>query len=809
VSRISPIALVLAGAALALAAPSAAHDYAGTALNIIPSGQYGSVPVPAGADRQAKMYDGLTPLFNNVTIGDLTKYFKSEALGVNGPAPTSVEPTPRAGLKIVRDSFHVPHITGKTRDDATWGAGWVVAEDRALLLQFARGPAYTATVDPPGIDAFGLVKQVRAFTPSAQTKAFVGRETKLLLHSGPKGKRLLHDIDVFLQGINAQLTAQGSSQAPWTRTDIYAVNALLAQFLGQGGGDEARRSEFLNGLQTHLGAHRGLAVFNDLRERKDPETPYSLDGTFPYGQVPTHRTGNVVLDNGSLSPVAEAAARSMSQQMASNILMVAGRRSTNGHPLFVGGPQIGYFYPGLTLEMDVHAPGESWRGATSVPFPGYMLIGRGEDFANTLTSAHADIIDQFAERLCGDDTHYRYKGKCRKMGTFDAGKLGALGSDPAREVVFKTTVHGPVVGYATSHGRRVAISSKRSSRGREVLFQFAFQDLSLGKVHDPKSFFHAFAHVPLTFNAFYADSKHIAEYTAGRLPIRAKGVDPGLPTEGTGGHEWRGFLAPNAHPHGVDPKAGMLVNWNNLPARGFQTSDDRFAHGSVERDLLLLRGIAKRKKHDLASVTGAMNAAATQDVRSVEFTPILAAMLKTGAPNARDARMLKLLELWRQHGGSLLDRNLDGKVDDPGAAIMDEAWTGLANAVMTPVLGHGLVDQLATLFKRYDHPLDEQFDGWTGYMSKDLRSLLHMPVKGPYSQHYCGAGSPGKCRSALWAALDAAGNTLRAAQGPNPDAWRADATVEQRKFAPINLLTMRYTNRPSGIQQVITFTGHR
>ena len=29
----------------------------------------------------------------------------------------------------------------------------------------------------------------------------------------------------------------------------------------------------------------------------------------------------------------------------------------------------------------------------SAPFPGYMLIGRGEDFATTLTSASADVID--------------------------------------------------------------------------------------------------------------------------------------------------------------------------------------------------------------------------------------------------------------------------------------------------------------------------------------------------------------------------------------------------------------------------------
>ena len=78
----------------------------------------------------------------------------------------------------------------------------------------------------------------------------------------------------------------------------------------------------------------------------------------------------------------------------------------------VGGPQIGYFYPGLTYEIDMHAGDLQWRGATSAPFPGYLLIGRGEDFANTLTSACGDIIDQYVETLCdGSDTMYLLQGR--------------------------------------------------------------------------------------------------------------------------------------------------------------------------------------------------------------------------------------------------------------------------------------------------------------------------------------------------------------------------------------------------------------
>src|SRR4051795_8878599 len=100
-------------ATLVLAAPASARDYAPTALNIIPSGQPGGLPVPPGADTQAKMYDALTPLFDQVTPADLTATFKSERFGAADSCPCRSESVPRKGLRIVRDRFDVPHITGR------------------------------------------------------------------------------------------------------------------------------------------------------------------------------------------------------------------------------------------------------------------------------------------------------------------------------------------------------------------------------------------------------------------------------------------------------------------------------------------------------------------------------------------------------------------------------------------------------------------------------------------------------------------------------------------------------------------------
>jgi hypothetical protein len=125
------------------------------------------------------------------------------------------------------------------------------------------------------------------------------------------------------------------------------------------------------------------------------------------------------------------------------------------------------------------------------------------------------------------------------------------------------------------------------------------------------------------------------------------------------------------------------------------------------------------------------------------------------------------------------------------------------------VLGPALTSQFASLVTPWEAPPGGQATGWYGYMSKDLRTILGEKVKGPYAVRYCGAGSLKRCRRLLWGAITAAGRQLAAKQGPNPAKWRASATAERISFVPGLLpFTMRYTNRPSGIQQVVSFGGH-
>jgi len=812
------LAVVMLAASLALLGGGAAttavrgNDYAAVALNILPPGQSGSLGFGRNSSDQLPLFDGLTPLGANVEARDLTRFFKPARFGLGSEKAVRTD-RPKEGVRIVRDRWGVPHVYGSTRGNVHFGAGWATAQDRGLLLQLLRWAGRIAALDIPGVNPFAVALSGRRFYPSAQTEAVLKAQERLVSRQGPQARQLLKDVDGFVAGINAYYRSVGLGSERWQRVDVIAVVALMGAYLGLGGGDETRRSQFLSALERQLGTARARSVWADLREKNNPETPVSIARRFSYATAPAIGAGSVILDDGSFSPSGAVSAQSAISAWptkASNALLVSAKRSTNRHPLFVAGPQVGHAYPQLLMELDLHGGGIDARGAS---FPGlsfYVLLGRGSDYAWSATSSNSDVVDHFVEELCGDDLHYRYRGSCREMETVDAGSLQQGQGQPDRRLVYRTTVHGPVLGYATTAGRRVAISSMRSTRGRELLSALMFQDLNTGAVRSAKTFLRAAAKLEFTFNVLYADDRDIAMFSTGRLPVRAPTADGSLPTLGTGDHDWRGILPARAHPQVVNPPSGAILQWNNKPAAGFPASDDNWSFGSVHRVDLLNPGIAARRKHSLATVVGVMNKAATQDLRAVRVLPSIAAVLRTGAaPSQRADRMLALLEEWRAQGSSRLDRELDGLVDHPGAAIMDGAWRGLSDAVMVPVLGP-LTTRLGALQTWSDNASSDGSSygsGWYGWVEKDLRTLLGRPVRGPYSTRYCGGGDLAACRASLWAALDAAGAELAATQGPTPDAWRASAARERINYSPLPA-TMRFANRPT-FQQVMTFRGHR
>ena len=806
-AAVAVVVLGVAGLPCAAAQP-ARQDHAAIALNVLPPGENGSLAFNRNTRDQARLYDCLTPLFDRVRAADLKRCFKPATLGLIGKAVRVQRPRP--GVVIERDRWGVPHITGKTAADVAFGAGWVTVEDRGLLLELIRGPARAAALDIPGISPVELALSGQTLVPSTQGEALLEQQVELLRKSGPKGRAMLSSINAYVAGLNAGYRRQGTLVTPYTARDVVAVGALLAARFGTNGGSEAERSMFLDALQDKLGPVKGREVFDDLRDANNPETPVIAPGRFPYDVPPARAPGSVTIDDGSFVPVAPAGRMlPVVKRLASNALLIGAKRSATGHPVLVGGPQVGYFFPQFFMEVHLAGGGYNVRGALLPGLP-LVVVGRGPDFAWTVTSSQSDNVDTFAETLCGDDLHYTYNGVCREMTTIDAGTLRGA-SRPDQRVTLLQTAHGVVQGYATADGRRVAIARERSTRNRDVLSAVAIYDLNRGQVTSARRFVNTVSKVEAMFNFFYVDDRDIAFVTTGRLPVRAPGTDPSLPTVGTGEYDWRGFLGAKAHPQAINPSSGAILDWNSKPASGWGAADDNWSYGSVQRRELLSAALGSGKR-TAEQLVAAANKAATQDLRVLQVWPLIAEVLMTApTPDVRVRTAADMLIAWEASGGSRLDRDLDGKIDHAGAAVMDVAWPLFARAVMRPVLGD-LVEPLARLHTVSNDasPLGSAYqDGWYGYVEKDLRRLLGLTVRDPYKTQFCGAGDLESCRKSLWSALEQAYDILQARQGGDPVTWRADAGPERIRFTSGLLSdTMAWTNRPT-FQQVMSFSGHR
>jgi len=839
----------------------------GASWNILAPGQHGSIISDQWSVDQAKMYDALTPLRGNVSMAQLQSgsYYKPETMDTNPPVGIVKRQGLAGHTKITwwLDAHKVPHIWCTVRSDCAFALGYFAASDRNLLIDSGRGPGYVSALSVPGVNAFGLITSATAFTPSSQTLAWMDKQVNEFKKSNPQNLQVYNDFVDYVAGLNAWYKGpggKGNSWTPWTVRDAFASFSFIGSIFGNGGGNEVANSNFLAKLQTAYGQTEGLKIFRDFRHSNDLDAPISWkDSVFPYNNQPSNITnaqvpGSAVVDVNSetaeVAVAARAAATATAKRYMSNALLVPSSRSLTGSPLAVMGPQLGYYYPEIVMEADVHGGGFDFRGAIA-PVAPYGLIGRGRDYAWSLTSASSDNTDQFLEKLCVPgggtptrQTHfYEYNGRCTAFSVFDAGLLGASGNyGAAHELRFYESVHGPISGTVLVGGKPYAVANARANRGREPWSARALADLSTGQVKDPATFFHVANEFDTTFNWHYLDYQNICFFSSGRLPVRAGGVDSSLPTLGTGSYNWKGFLTEAQHPHGCNPKAvkgdlasDLILNWNNHPAAGWGSADDEWSYASSHRmdlfqHLFRLRSAGKTLK--LNDVVGVMNQAATQDTSAVDGWPAIKRLLTQGvggandlaklqsaAPDSDTAHLVGAIESWAtEQRYSRLDTDLDGKFDHRGVVAWGEAWPRVADAVVRGRLNQPLADSLWSVASRGD----KTYQGMgVGMVKKDLGQLLGDKWKSPTHQVYCGAGVVAACKAQLWAALQAAAaQTVVDTASSDPTDWLSrsgDNPLSQRvRFGPLypkdpsnnQEMTMRWTNRPT-FQQAISFADHR
>jgi acyl-homoserine lactone acylase PvdQ len=528
---------------------------------------------------------------------------------------------------------------------------------------------------------------------------------------------------------------------------------------------------------------------------------------------------------------------------SSNWELVNASHSTNGHSLAVMGPQVGYYTPEVLLEEDLHGPGIDARGAA---FPGvnqYVQLGHGRDYAWSATSGEATDTHTFAEVLCTDEFHYLYKGECLPMEKLEhTNKWTPNASDqtPAgsERLYSYRTIHGIVYARGTVGGKPVAFARDRTTYFHESDSAIGLSLVNEpGYVTSPQRFQQAVSKINFGFNWAYVDANNIAYYLSGWYPQLAAGTSPDFPVFGTGEYDYKAFepklhkeaLLPfKLHPQAINPD--FLVSWNNKPAPGFAGATNKDAWGPIYR-MQLIRSfiesdVAGGRKMGEEELISAMDEAGTQDIRTVVLWPILKEVLGTPS-DAKVAEAMSKLESWYAAGGHR--RDLTNKnIATPGSyehneavTIMDAWWPKLLAAEFKSALGEEAFASVESML-RFGAPYPgaepeapEFQDGWYGYVSKDLRSLLAAskgtpkPVA-PYSRVYCGNGSLEACRTALQTSLkEAVSVTAAQIYGHGACAENAQASCfDENRWTSVSGVSVPpfpFQNRPT-FQQAVELT---
>jgi penicillin amidase len=494
---------------------------------------------------------------------------------------------------IVRDAYGVPHIRAASLEQAFYYAGYAVAQDRLWQMENSRRLARGRMAEVYG----------RQFLASDQEILRTGyTDEELQAQYDRLAPRTRLAATAYARGVNAWIAeakakglpegyAQlGFAPEPWTVLDSAAVGVALLQRFGRGGAGEIRNMALLGYMQARPNAKgREFDLLDDFAFFDDPASPTTVrpeddplarnHPSFPLPDRKTTEQHAALLPKANLFellPGIRIVSREESARVAERVaapfktgsyaIVVAPRRSTSGRAMLLSGPQMGFRSPSVVHEMSIQAPGFAVAGMDVPGVPG-IVIGHTRDHAWGLTSGVADTDDIFFYPGEGADG-YRYGNESRKLQVIR--RTLRVKGEPDQTVEVQRTVDGPVVLRSASSG---TLFAKRASYWGAEMRSFDAV-LSLPWARDANSIERALRGATMSFNFFYATRKGDIGYLyTGRVPVRAPGLDPRLPTPGGPRYAWRGFIPPKQMPRVRKPRSGLIANWNNKPATWCPNSD--------------------------------------------------------------------------------------------------------------------------------------------------------------------------------------------------------------------------------------------
>ncbi len=452
-------------------------------------------------------------------------------------------PALSAPVNIAFDSLGIPRINAATEADAATALGYLHARDRLFEMDLMRRAASGRLSELVGKLALPVDRMARTLG-----------ETQ---HAERAYANLPPDIRAqlvaYAAGVNAWITQRGrfaapeflllGPPAPWQPAQSLLWNETVSLWLSENYHTELSRLH----LAGKLPPDRILNLWPP-----EPDTP----APDAYAQPPRQQG---MLDR-LLNVLPVFPQKFTLPSEASDAWAVDGHHTASGAPLLAGDPHLALNFPSLWYLARIETPVTTLVGATAPGVP-FLIIGRNRHIAWTFTTAGIDTQDVFIETLLPGGMYATPDGP--KPFETRREVIHVRGA-PDDILVVRSTRHGPVISdlAATPGGPVLAVEMAELEVNGGVPGIVALNHAS--SVAD------AGAAAPLlespVQNLTVADSKTIALFTTGKVPVRRSG-DGAAPVQGADGqHDWTGYVSGDALPHFISPASGIVVNANERTA---------------------------------------------------------------------------------------------------------------------------------------------------------------------------------------------------------------------------------------------------
>ena len=246
----------------------------------------------------------------------------------------------------------------------------------------------------------------------------------------------------------------------------------------------------------------------------------------------------------------------------SNEMLIAPSRTAMHAPIAVIDPHLSWYDEFRFYQVRIYAGDYNVSGVSilGIPFPS---LGHSRYCSVAMTTGGPDTSDIYEEELNPDNPRqYRYDGKWRDMTVRkDRIKVKAGDKVDEREIEIEYTHHGPVVAHKNGKAYAMAIPY-----ADEVGLTEQGYDMMMARNLDEMK--RALAHLQLMSQNIMVGTVQGDIYYVrnGRVPVRAKGVDPNKPVPGnTSATEWQGLHAFNDLVQVLNPPQGYMHNCNVTP----------------------------------------------------------------------------------------------------------------------------------------------------------------------------------------------------------------------------------------------------